>query len=400
MEDEHIIYIGEENDKYPFICQYIVNVGSNNEAVDNNGIYHLIEHYLINSSYHNVYFQNVKIHGFTHFYFTCYYWYVSSLDEAQVSLQEFENVITEVKGNSDENAIFCASKKQILEEINYHTVKNDSLYKILLALELETNLLKLPIGNINAIGKIKHSDVFNYLESGYTSININRYIYDRKYDVFTFLEEIKQLDIVLSEIKVPYANKNSSVRYAMEKIKTSSYFHNLKGGSIKIIFKNIFGNSLTDIILGEIFLMQVCNYLKKTISFNTIRYEKFFISEDHIYFILSIDKIEPLQYEKLIKVNELIIFDILNKIITEDGFKNIINSIIDFMEDFNSSDVDESDFRMDLVNYSALSYPSTNLIKDKSKIIKKLKQIRYDQYCKYIYDRARLINGNDIKIIY
>ena len=52
MIDEHLILYEECRSEVnkEFVCQCIVNTGSNNDSIGKNGISHVIEHFLINYS--------------------------------------------------------------------------------------------------------------------------------------------------------------------------------------------------------------------------------------------------------------------------------------------------------------------------------------------------------------
>lgn len=403
MDNEQIIYVGEKTDEFPIICQYVVKVGSNDEPLENNGISHLIEHYIINNSYHTRFFENVKIHGFTHFYFTCYYWYVSSLDEAKISIQEFEKIIFMIKKNLDEYTAFLISKRQIVEEIKLHKIKCDRIYKILLELDIEEHLKKLPMGNLKIIDKMEHCEVLEYLKSRYTAANVKRYVYDRDYNIWLLLNEgLEKLNITLPKVKdVLYGDAKFLIADTEKNADVLKINCNLESDSVKIIFKDFFGNVLVEIILGEIFMMQVCDYLKQRNSVHSsIRYEKFFISEEYIFFIITIEKTNKDYYSRLMEWREINIVDTLNEIVGVDSYKVILNSIIEFVRNFDSSEINESDFRMDLVNHSTLLYTSYSLINEKSEIIKELEGVKYSDYYEYLLGKVSLFGQNNIKIFY
>lgn len=401
-KDDRYIYMGENNDGMQYVCQYIVCSGSNNDPDGVNGITHLIEHYLIHSSCNNLFFNDTKIHGFTSFYYTCYYWYVFTQNEAINSFQEFDNVIDNIKEKLYNKDIFCGSKKEIVDEINYRIGESEKLSKLLFLLEDDKLEIKLPIGDVECVSKIEHRDVSDYLKSRYVSSNIYKYVYDRVNNIFSLR------DMKLVKFEVPIYKKDNGVflekkfvnDYISEKIRMSSINQGLEDNSVKIVFKNNFNNSLLDIILGEIFLMQICNYLKKTMQISDrIEYENFFIDYEHLYFIITMNKVKTYQYTEFIKQEELYFPNILHEIIDEKGFNNTLAKIINYLINYERSAASEKEIRMDLINYSTLSYLSYNL-EDHNEIVNKLKDLNYIKYYDYIFNKVQSINKDKIKIIY
>ncbi|RDU23847.1 insulinase family protein [Anaerosacchariphilus polymeriproducens] len=400
MKNEKIMFAGEENNCMPFVCQYIVRKGSNDDPLEKNGVAHLIEHYLINNSYYNSLFEGIKIHGFTSFYYTCYYWYVSTEKEVKISFQEFDQIINHIKKKNGYNKeAFIASKKEILDEIDFNQDKTNKLIELLSVLADNNNEILLPIGNAEHIRQMEHSGVVEYLNMNYNHFNSYKYVYNRKNEIFVLNEfELRRLHLSKNII----VEKNAINEYKFENIKIPRFLHKLENNDVKIIIKNNFYKSLYEIILGEIFLMQVCNYLSRELKLSDyITYEKFFIREDQLYFMITISEMDSIKYKDFIQVEN---FDecskILNEIMEINSFKQILDSIINYFINFNQAEINEKDIRMDLINYSALGYSSYCLVNQKSDLVEMLKGLQYQEYYEYILKKVGALNKNSIKIIY
>lgn len=399
-EDKDIIYMGESNAHMPYMCEYIVCKGSNDDPIEMNGVAHLIEHYLIqNGQYYN--FSNgIKIHGFTSFYYTCYYWYVSTHEEAIDSFCEFEEIISSIKEEKIyKEGIFNVTKKGVIDEINFFTEKNSRLSKLLSVLIGDDEKISLPIGNVEHFKNIDRNACIEYLNLNYTASHIYKYIINRKNEVL-FLIDL-ELEQFINEIAINPRCMQLNKKHGDLIIKLERFHHNLDDGSAKIIFKNNFNESLFDIIVGEIFLMQICDYLCKTAKVSDyIRYEKFFLDKKQLFFIVTINKMYPSKYKELISLQELDLFYMLGQFMNMDAFKGILSTIINCFIDYDISSSSEEDIRMDLINYSALAYSSYNLLNEKDKIINKLKDLSYDQFYDHILDKIKSLKEEGIKVIY
>lgn len=399
-EDKGIIYMGESNAHMPYVCEYIVCKGSNDDPIGMNGVAHLIEHYLIQNGQYRNFSNGAKIHGFTSFYYTCYYWYVSTHEEAIDSFHEFEDIINNVKEEKIyKEEIFNVTKKGVIDEINFFTDKNSRLSKLLSVLVGDNEKISLPIGNVEHFINIDYTACVEYLNLNYTTSHVYKYVINRKNDIL-FLKDLKLKQFV-NEIGINTRSIELNKKHKTLIIKVEKFNHNLGDGSMKIIFKDSFHESLFDIILGEIFIMQICDYLCKTAEASDyIKYEKFFLDIKQLYFMITINKMYPSKYEDFISLQELNLLYILDQLMNVDGFKKILSTIINFFIDYDISSASEEDIRMDLINYSALSYLSYNLLDEKEEIINKLKELSYDQYYNYVLDKIKPFEKESIKIIY
>lgn len=398
-----VFEVGEMNDKTPYVCQYIVCTGGNDDPVGMSGMSHLVEHFLIHNTCDYDFFNTIKIHGFTSFYYTCYYWYVFTKEEAIQSFQEFEDAVNGIKKSVLKKEMFIGTKQEIMNEINYHSEANKELSKLLFLLQNDKLEIQLPIGVVKDVCEINHGDVVNYLESRYISSNTYQYIYNRKNKIFILNNnKLTKFSIGKSDInKLAIIDGKFPSKINFNNFKFLSYNHKLQNNSMKIILKNIFYNSILEIIIGEIFIMQLCDYLCTLKGFSeNIKYEKLFIKKKELYFIITIINRSPSKYIQVIQKKELDINQLMHSIIDEKGFYTIIRSIKNSLKDFELSTVSEREIRLDLINYAALSYSSFNLADNIAGVVNILDKLHYNDYQSYIFYKVKLNNNESIKIIY
>lgn len=92
--------------------------------------------------------------------------------------------------------------------------------------------------------------------------------------------------------------------------------------SIKLVFKNVFVDTFAEIFIGEIFMMQICDYIKKEMGSNVrVEYEKIYICKGKIYFVLTIHGMNSDDYSSILHKQRIDIHQILQDIIEESGFK-------------------------------------------------------------------------------
>ena len=388
MEITGIKFFSADADKesYPFVCQCVIGSGSNAESNDKNGIFHLIEHYVINSSYENVYFKNVKIHGYTYFYYTCYYWYSKTKEEAVGSFRWFRDVLDGIIGNTSDYRIFEGSKRQIEEEVERRKSSTDMLYKIIQVLDAPQNV-RLPIGNIDFINDMQHNEVVSCIKEFYLNQNMHKFIYDRRGEIFAIdNDEFAELNFAFGRgekcIFKQYRNQNRFIKDSLQ-----IYRQQLDSNSIKILFQNNFLDSISDVVYGEIFLMLLCQYISNSVSLKgNVQYEKFFLSKEKMYFVVSISELGAMQYSCLDGIKELSYNELFDNIVDEKNYIKIRDSIIEFLQNDGNAVFDEAEIRADLINFAVLSYPSYNLMHDHTKIIGDLSKFGHIQFKNYIMD--------------
>lgn len=397
ITDEIFVSADMNKENCPFICQCVIGSGSNAESDGKNGLFHLIEHYVINSSYENDYFSDVKIHGYTYFYFTCYYWYSKTKEEAISSFRWFRDVLENICNTSDYR-IFDGSKKQIEEEIERRKDSTEMLYKIMQVIDKPQNI-RLPIGNIKFINKLQHDEVVAYIKKFYLKQNMHKFIYNRRGRIFTIEnDEFVDLDIDFRRDKTYLSKKNPNYnRRLRDSLKI--YHQQLASNSIKIMFYNNFSDSLLDVICGEIFLMLLCQYISNCTDLEiNVQYEKFFLSKEKMYYVVNISELGSTQYSFLECIRELSYKKLFNDIVVEKEYIIIRDSIIKFLQDDESMVFDEEEIREDLINFALLSYPSCNLVREYREIIDNLSRLDYIQFMSHVSDI--FFDGDvDIKII-
>lgn len=384
--DKKVFTADAEKESYPFVCQCVIGIGSNAENNDKNGIFHLIEHYVINSSYENDYFKNVKIHGYTYFYYTCYYWYSKTKEEAVDSFRWFRNILDSIIYNTSDYRIFEGSKRQIEEEIERRKSSTDLLYKIIQVLDTPQNV-RLPIGNIEFINEMQHNEVVSCIKKYYLKQNMHKFIYDRRGKIFAIdNDEFTDLNFAFGRsvkcLFKQYQNHNRFVRDSLQ-----IYRQQLGSNCIKVLFHNNFLNSVSDVVYGEIFLMLLCQYISNCVSLKgNVQYEKFFLSKEKMYFVVSISELSAMQYSCLDCIKELSYKELFDNIVDEKNYIKIRDSIIEFLQNDGNIVFDEAEIRADLINFAVLSYPSYNLMRDHTKIIGDLSKFDHIQFKNYIID--------------
>ncbi len=397
MEIAGIKFFSAEADKesYPFVCQCVIGSGSNTESNDKNGIFHLIEHYVINSSYENEYFKNVKIHGYTYFYYTCYYWYAKTKEEAVGSFRWFRDVLDGIICNTSDYRIFEGSKRQIEEEVEHRKSSTDMLYKIIQALDAPQNV-RLPIGNIEFINEMQHNEVVSCIKEFYLKQNMYKFIYDRRGKIFAIdNDKFADLNFTFGRgtkcLIGQYQDHNRIIKDSLQ-----IYHQQLGSNSIKILFQNNFLDSISDVVYGEIFLMLLCQYISNCISLKgNVQYERFFLSKEKMYFVVSISELSAMEYSCLDCIKELSYKKLFDNIVDEKNYIKIRNSIIEFLQNDGNAVFDEAEIRADLINFAVLSYPSYNLMHDHTKLIGDLSKFDYIQFKNYIID---IFFARDIEI--
>ena len=405
MIDEHLILYEECRSEVnkEFVCQCIVNTGSNNDSIGKNGISHVIEHFLINYSKRTSFFRDVKIHGFTGFYYTNYYWYVDNVKEALESFAKFEKIYYKSVICSEDRELFEQIKKDIEIEITFLKAQTDNVAKIISTLSDKDNNILVPIGNVNDVRKLEYGDMVEYLGKFYTSTNIYRFLINKSNQIFYLSKDNVENLQILCSTKLNYDSKSNLPFETINGISSRVlHFGSLhEFNSIKLVFKDVFINSIEEIIVGEIFVIQLCDLLKNTMCGNIkIEYEKIFISKEKIYFVLTIRDMELGDYNKKMQKKELDIYDLLQKVLEENGFNKIKTVLLKYLKGYDRTDVKINNIMSDLINYATLSYSSYNIINDIEKLVTFIDEIVYSNYCQYIYSMALHFEEGDVKLLY
>lgn len=408
MIDEHLILYEECRSEInkEFVCQCIVNTGSNNDSMGKNGISHVIEHFLINYSKRTSFFRSVKIHGFTGFYYTNYYWYVNDIKEALESFSEFENIYYKSVICSEDRELFEQIKKDIETEITFLKTRTDNVARIISTLSDKDNNILVPIGDVTNVKELEYEDMVEYLGNFYVPTNINKFLINKSNQIFYPLKDNVENLRILCSAKINCKTKaNQPFKAFNEIFSRVLHFRSLpESDSIKLVFKDIFINTIEEIIVGEIFMMQLCDLLKNTMCGNIkIEYEKIFISKEKIYFILTIRNMELDDYNKILKKKELKIYDLLQNVLEENGFNKIKTALLKYLKGYDRKDVKKNAIMSDLINYATLSYSSYNIINDIEKLVTFIDEIEYRNYCQYISSMAlhfEEFGERDVRLLY
>lgn len=152
-----VVHAGENNEDKPWICQFIVGAGGNEDPENMGGMAHFTEHFLIHSSCMQGF--PVKVHGFTSFYYTCYYWYADSREQAMELFDRFDEVIRYVRSSQPDHSVFEETKREIVREIEYTAGRNAEIEEAVFLLRDEVPRLRLPIGCAGDVMELGFGDV-------------------------------------------------------------------------------------------------------------------------------------------------------------------------------------------------------------------------------------------------
>lgn len=391
------VFIKKKNEKVAYTCQYIVCAGGNQDPVNQKGLAHLAEHAVIHRSCRNAFFRNVKIHGFTSFYYTCYYWYVNTKEEVNRSFCEFATVIEEVKNSIYQKDIFIASRQEIVDEIRYYKDKNARLYQVLSVLDKK---ISLPMGNIEQISKVTEEDMCSYLRMIYVTDTCYQYVYNEKRDIFIW-KDAKWLPFHIKWDK--FDNKVIKKELPLRKWYIQCKNRHLEDHTVMLVIQNNFTQSLLDRIVGEIYFIQICKYLNEVLQISEqIEYENFFIKKEAQYLIITIKQVKAEWYGRLLREKEIDFVTIIKKIIEPEGFWKLRRGFLDRLIKLERSTVSEEEIRIGLIRYIGLSYVSCSLLDDelKKSLVQLLEQLEYATYVCCVRKNIEQWNKESIKLIY
>lgn len=401
--EKKIIYKKEPERDTEFVCQYIVAAGSNTDLFGKNGISHFIEHFLIHLSKRSAIFNDVIIHGFTGFYYTNYYWFVHSRLEAVESFCEFEKIISDVILDAIDEELFINTKKEIEEEIVFYKEKTNKLSNIVSSLFDSIREVRLPIGKLNEVKKIEYDNVVYYLQKYYIASNTQKYLLDNNNNIFGLTSSNIESVEIPKIVDIDVAEKTQIDREKKETLSISIMHYNCSAESncVKIIFKDMFVNSLVEIIIGEIFMMQLCDYLKTVMQDDyQIEYEKFFMSKDKIYFVFTIRNMSTDNCAWILQ-KKIEIYGVLQNIIQEKGYKRIISSILNYLLEYDSTETELQEIMRDMINYATLKYESYIFVENKEDLVKYLKGIDFDTYSNFVWGKViQFIEEEYLRVLY
>lgn len=386
-QSEKIVNVVDTNEQMPIVCQCIVKSGGNDDLKGKHGLAHFIEHFLIHSSNVSNFFSDIKIHGVTNFCYTCYYWYVCEMEEAIMSFHEFKDVICKIKDECLDNKIFEDTKEEIIREIIFFEKKNQRLDNLLNV--LKSGKFHLPIVEVDQVNAIEIRDVLFFLDNIYTDSNLCCYVYNRNNDIFKISGK-EYMRFCTDE----FGFNNKYINNSDTNFKIHFEVHGEPNVNFKIILKNEFKNTLIEIILGEIFMVQICEWITRNFN-GKVSYEPFFLGTDQIYYIITIMKCD---LANKLKRNSYIFFEMLEEILNRERFYEIQKVFLKIIE--NNEIPAEEELRQNLNYYSSLSYNSYNLVKNKKKLINFLKEISYEEYMKFIEQKNLYLKYESVKILF
>lgn len=384
-----------------YACQCVVNTGSCNDPIGKNGISHIIEHFLIHYSRRTKFFENVMIQGFTGFYYTNYYWYVNDMQEAMGTFVEFENMFCESVKYLKDKELFEVVKKDIEKEIMFFEQKTDKIAELVSTLSDKDNEILLPIGRVDDVRKMEYEDMTDYLDKYYTRSNAHKFLFNKANQIFYFTKRRFERLQILGTTEFVEEAKTLCDAFKEMCIDIHHFKCSLEENSIKLVFKNVFVDTFAEIFIGEIFMMQACDYIKKEMGSNVrIEYEKIYICKGKIYFVLTIQGMNTDTYTSILHKQKLDICQILQDILEEKGFRRIISHMRNYLFEYDCTKVEMHEIMMDLINYATLAYNSYNIIGDKECVKEFIKGFQYEQYCKYIYKSALSMCEESLRLLY
>lgn len=394
--EQDIIYICENNSDKEFLCQYIINAGSNNDPVKKNGLSHLAEHFLIHL-FNKSNLSKTVIHGFTGFYYTNYYWYANNIVEAKKSFEAFDTVIRKGKEVPRDEKLFIDTKREIEEEIIFYAKKNDNLAKIISTLADDNKNIALPIGSVEDVRNIRFDDLISYLHEHYISTNVHKFLLDKNNEIIN----LTRVGVHCVQNKLVTTSTHTFNELDRQTLETRPIYCAMDKNTIKIIFKDIFTDSLEEIILGEIFMMQTCEFVNKTMmSEVSITYEIIFVSKNEIYYALTLDNMELNDYFHILETKEIPIYKTLSVLLNKDGFNKYSSDISHYLLEHNRAKVQKREIMIDLINYVTLSFDSYNIIKNKEKLISFIDELNYEKYHRLITEKILNNINENVKILY
>lgn len=275
--------------------------------------------------------------------------------------------------------------------------KNDNLAKIISTLADDNKNIALPIGSVENVRNIRFDDLISYLHEHYISTNVHKFLLDKNNEIIN----LTRVGVHCVQNKLVTTSTHTFNELDRQTLETRPIYCAMDKNTIKIIFKDIFTDSLEEIILGEIFMMQTCEFVNKTMmSEVSITYEIIFISKNEIYYALTLDNMELNDYFHILETKEIPIYKTLSVLLNKDGFNKYSSDISHYLLEHNRAKVQKREIMIDLINYVTLSFDSYNIIKNKEKLISFIDELNYEKYHRLITEKILNNINENVKILY
>lgn len=247
------------------------------------------------------------------------------------------------------------------------------------------------------VRNIRFDDLISYLHEHYISTNVHKFLLDKNNEIIN----LTRVGVHSVQNKLVTTSTHTFNELDRQTLETRPIYCAMDKNTIKMIFKDIFTDSLEEIILGEIFMMQTCEYVNKTMmSEVSITYEIIFISKNEIYYALTLDNMEPNDYFHILETKEIPIYKTLSVLLNKDGFNKYSSDISHYLLEHNRAKVQKREIMIDLINYVTLSFDSYNIIKNKEKLISFIDELNYEKYHRLITEKILNNINENVKILY
>lgn len=382
---ENILYEKtEDNSDKLYLCQYVVCAGSNNDPIGMSGLSHYIEHFVIHTVCNGIFPEEIKIHGFTSFYYTCYYWYASTREQGIELFNVFDNSLEYLKSGNYNQEIFMGTRQEIINEIINKKSNNEELEDVISLLNDKFQDLRLPIGIEDEITRIQFEDIIKHIGMHYRFDDIFRYIYDRAYKVYLYKEGVcNRVKVKLKgDIREVLKSANSVCQESSACVLVKEGVHNNK---IKLLIKYHLDSDFINIMLKEIFVTQICEYLQREIGYNNnVTYENLIIDRNVSFIVITVHEIGIQEFERIIDEELISLKKFINHLDVT-SFNKIICSLKTHLLDYDIENVTDKDVLLGMISYAAFEYPSIWLLEDRNDAVKFLDELSYEQYWTFVY---------------
>lgn len=382
---ENILYEKtEDNSDKLYLCQYVVCAGSNNDPIGMSGLSHYIEHFVIHTVCNGIFPAEIKIHGFTSFYYTCYYWYASTRERGIELFNVFDKSLEYLKSGNYNQEIFMGTKQEIINEIRNRKSSNEELEDVVNLLNDKVQNLRLPIGIEDEITRIQFEDISKHLGMQYKFDNIFRYIYDRTFKVFLYKEGVcNRVKIKLEDnIREVLKSANSVRQESNACVLVKEGVHKNK---IKILIKYDLDSDLINIMLKEIFVTHICEYLqRKTVNNNNVTYENLIVDRNVSFIVITVHEIGIQEFERILTEESLISWKTFINHLDVNSYNKIVCSLKTYLLDYNLENMTEKDVLLGMISYAAFEYPSIWLLENRNDAVKFLDELSYEQYWTFV----------------
>lgn len=375
----------EDNSDKSYLCQYVVCAGSNSDPIGMSGLSHYIEHFVIHTICNGIFPETIKIHGFTSFYYTCYYWYVSTREQGVELFDVFDKSLEYLKSGDYNQEIFTGTKQEIINEICNKKSSNKELEEVINFLNDRVQNLHLPIGIEDNIARIQSEDTRKHISINYRFDNTFRYIYDRTYKIYLYKEgDFNRVKIKL-EGNIHEALKSTNSVYPQRNacILIKEGAHNSK---VKLLIKSDLESDFINAMMKEIFVTQICEYLQRKIGYNNnVFYENLIIDRNTSFIVITINGIGIQELKRIEGEENLTSWKAFINLLDAKGFYRIICSLKTHLLNYNLQTVTEKDVMLGMTSYAAFEYPSIWLLENLNDAVKFFDELTYEQYWTFVY---------------